>query len=472
MNSPICSHLCAVVIMLLAAAPRAVFGAPPIQVSAADPSSAPQGAISLDVIVSGSGFDTTASVDFLLTGTANPGGIAVKRVNVVGSKKLIATIDVAETAVVASFDILVTQSGGRKGKGTSLFAVRKVGSAIPINPAFAVDPNQQYKDRVVTLEADGSAMSTLTGPLPYSPQPRWSPDGRSLLYFDRLSMLLVRMDTRSGATQGSAAVEPYGLPDLDWSNGNVDSCGDLIVFDGGRDLRTTGAENDLFVTDPNFLQRKKLIMSHDLDDALVGNEADPDTQQAAWSRNGRFLAASSYTKVSGSTFRTLILYPVACQSGVDVTVSGEIPLMLPFGGFDHWWNNFTWNASGQYLGMVVGNNSDADLWIADLGDPAQPGYPNPTPPVYRLTGVDRPFGSGPERLMTASFAPASDVIAFVTQATQRDRDDSLYTINAGACIAAIGGTGSISTACATTLVSKGINAYNVDWRPNWPTPLQ
>src|SRR5262245_18918623 len=109
--------------------------APPIQVTAANPNSAAQGTLSLDVEVSGSGFDSSAAVDFLVTGTTNPGGIAVKKVVVVGSKKLIATIDVADSAVVASFDIQVTQSGGRKGKGTTLFAVQKAGSQ-PINPAF------------------------------------------------------------------------------------------------------------------------------------------------------------------------------------------------------------------------------------------------------------------------------------------------------------------------------------------------
>jgi hypothetical protein len=120
----------------------------------------------------------------------------------------------------------------------------------------------------------------------------------------------------------------------------------------------------------------------------------------------------------------------------------------------------------------VHDSSDGNLWIADLGDSGQPGYPNAVPALYRLTGSSRPFGSGAERIMSAAFAPSTDVIAFVTQGTASDRNDSLYTINAGVCIAAIGGLGPISTGCAVTLVSKGINAYNIDWRPNWPTPLQ
>lgn len=94
-----------------------------VAVTSADPPEAPQGTISLDVTINGSGFDSSATVDFLVTGTTNPGGIIVKKVVAKGTRKLIATIDVADTAVVDKFDIAVTLSGGRKGKGTSLFAV-------------------------------------------------------------------------------------------------------------------------------------------------------------------------------------------------------------------------------------------------------------------------------------------------------------------------------------------------------------
>lgn len=443
-----------------------VEAAPPIQVTAADPSSAPQGTISLDVAVSGNGFDSSAAVTFFVTGTTNPGGVTVKNVRFIGSKKLIATIDVADAAAVAQFDIEVRLSGGRKGKGTTLFAVQAKSASL-INPAFALDPHQQYKDKVARLAADGTEIATLTGPLIWSPQPSWSPDGRSIVYFDRLPMLLIRMDSRTGAVQSTLPL--LSLPDrFDWSNSNVGTCGDLIVYSERRD-----AEPDLFVADPNLQQAKRLVMSHDQDDVSLGNEDDPHTYQPAWSSDGRHIAATSYV-VNGSSIvsRTAVVYSVSCGSGVDVVIENETPLSMTFGASEHWWNSFAWNSSGRHLAMVVGTSSDADLWIADLGDPSQPAYPNAAPTIYRLTGVNRPFGSGPERIMTASFAPAADVIAFVTQGTQRDRDDSLYTINAGACIAAISGSGSISTDCAATLVSRGINAYNVDWRPNWPTPLQ
>jgi hypothetical protein len=95
-----------------------------VKVTAATPSSTVQGTVSLDVIVSGSGFDSTSTTQFFVTGTTNPGGITVRTTTFRNSKEVVATIDVADLAVIASFDIQVTLSSGRKGKGTTLFAVQ------------------------------------------------------------------------------------------------------------------------------------------------------------------------------------------------------------------------------------------------------------------------------------------------------------------------------------------------------------
>ena len=51
-----------------------------VKVTAATPSSAYQGTISLDVVVSGAGFDNSAKVQYFVSGTTNPGGITVKKV--------------------------------------------------------------------------------------------------------------------------------------------------------------------------------------------------------------------------------------------------------------------------------------------------------------------------------------------------------------------------------------------------------
>jgi len=109
-----------------------------VKVTAATPSSTVQGTVSLDVIVSGSGFDSTSSAQFFVTGTTNPGGVTVKKTTFRNSKEVVATIDVADSAVIASFDIQVTLSSGRKGKGTTLFAVQAK-KAPPPDPC--VSPN-------------------------------------------------------------------------------------------------------------------------------------------------------------------------------------------------------------------------------------------------------------------------------------------------------------------------------------------
>ena len=57
-----------------------------VKVTSAVPEAAPQGTISLDVTVGGSGFDNSAQVQFLVTDTTNPGGIVVKKVVVKGPK--------------------------------------------------------------------------------------------------------------------------------------------------------------------------------------------------------------------------------------------------------------------------------------------------------------------------------------------------------------------------------------------------
>jgi hypothetical protein len=94
-----------------------------VQVTSADPSSAAQGTLSLDVTINGSGFDNSAGVKFLVTGTTDDGGITVRKVAVRNSKRLVVTIDVTDAATVNKFDIEVTLGDGRKGKGTTLFTV-------------------------------------------------------------------------------------------------------------------------------------------------------------------------------------------------------------------------------------------------------------------------------------------------------------------------------------------------------------
>jgi len=103
-----------------------------VKVTAANPSSAYQGTIALDVVVSGSGFNPSAKVQYFVSGTTNPGGITVRNVRFNSSSELVTTIDVADTADLASFDIVVTLDSGRKGKGTTLFTVKQKPNDTPL----------------------------------------------------------------------------------------------------------------------------------------------------------------------------------------------------------------------------------------------------------------------------------------------------------------------------------------------------
>lgn len=109
------------------------FAAPPsrVTVTAATPSAAYQGD-TLDVVVTGSGFDPSATVQYFVTGTTNPGGVTVRSVKFTSSTELVTTIEVSGTANPADFDIQVTLDNGRKGKGTTLFKVNTRGN--PNNP--------------------------------------------------------------------------------------------------------------------------------------------------------------------------------------------------------------------------------------------------------------------------------------------------------------------------------------------------
>ena len=113
-----------------------------IQVNAADPAAAAQATVNLDVRVDGKGFKNGANAKFLVTGTADPGGVQVNSTTFVSSTELRVNIDVAETATIAGFDIQVSNSDGRGGKGTELFRVVEKGtnSGVGSCPALAPPP--------------------------------------------------------------------------------------------------------------------------------------------------------------------------------------------------------------------------------------------------------------------------------------------------------------------------------------------
>src|SRR5205085_8849233 len=81
-----------------------------VQVSAANPSSTAQGTINLNVKVTGKGFKNGAKAKWTVTGTTDTGGVTVNSTAFVNSTEVDANISVSDTAVIANFDIAVTNS--------------------------------------------------------------------------------------------------------------------------------------------------------------------------------------------------------------------------------------------------------------------------------------------------------------------------------------------------------------------------
>jgi hypothetical protein len=101
-----------------------------IQVTATNPSAAPQGTINLNVTVSGNGFKKGANAQWFVSGTTNPGGVTVNSTTFKNSSQLTANITVAGDAQISGFDVAVRNADGRTGKGTDLFAVTTKGTPI------------------------------------------------------------------------------------------------------------------------------------------------------------------------------------------------------------------------------------------------------------------------------------------------------------------------------------------------------
>ncbi len=129
-----------------------------VEVNSAEPGEALQGTVNLDVTINGNGFDNSATVHFFKTGTVDPGGITVNSSRNRGSKKIIANIDVAVDADIDDFDIEVQMSGGRGGKGTTLFRVLQGNGGGQETWSFSAESSGEvvglYESKVYTISGD------------------------------------------------------------------------------------------------------------------------------------------------------------------------------------------------------------------------------------------------------------------------------------------------------------------------------
>jgi len=130
-----------------------------IQVTSTNPAAAPQGTVNLNVTIKGSGFKKGATIAWYVTGTTNPGGVAVNSTTFNGSSSLTANITVASGAVTSGFDVVVTNTDGRTGKGTDAFTVTSAGT--PIGCSTTGTPSGFTQTAVLNpVQSNGAALVT------------------------------------------------------------------------------------------------------------------------------------------------------------------------------------------------------------------------------------------------------------------------------------------------------------------------
>ena len=126
-----------------------------ITVTSAVPSTGEQGTLGLDVVVGGKGFKSGAKAQFFKTGTTDPAGVNVKATKYVSSTQLVATVDIADAAAIAQFDIQVQNTDGRTGKGTELFSVTAKKTIEPIYVAEFVESKADDPAWSPKIRSDG-----------------------------------------------------------------------------------------------------------------------------------------------------------------------------------------------------------------------------------------------------------------------------------------------------------------------------
>jgi hypothetical protein len=124
-------------------------------VSAANPSSGHQGDVTLDVTITGSGFDSGSQASWQLNG-APYSKIIVNNTRFNSPTSLTANITIAADAAVTTYDIAVLTSTGKKGIGAELFTVTY---AIPL---AGVSEGRAISDGGLVAGLNGSQIVTAT----------------------------------------------------------------------------------------------------------------------------------------------------------------------------------------------------------------------------------------------------------------------------------------------------------------------
>ncbi|HUQ82410.1 MAG TPA: hypothetical protein VM076_14775 [Gemmatimonadaceae bacterium] len=210
---------------------RAIGGTGPA-VTAADPASARQGTVTLDVRITGSGFDSGSRASWQLNGVAYP-KIVVNRTTYVSSTAVIANITVAADAAAITYDIAVVTGTGKKGIGAEMFTVTYATAVPGLTEGRAInDAGQivgQNGSSVVIVDPVAGAVSVASNALAYD--------------VDRNGRAIVGKDADGDAviwTSASGASGPWAATKLPATGiGTVrsiasDAAGDAVLLSGSN----------------------------------------------------------------------------------------------------------------------------------------------------------------------------------------------------------------------------------------------
>ena len=332
-------------------------------VTATDPNTAPQDT-TLDVIVSGTGFDNGSQAQWAIAGVP-AAKIRTNSTRFVNSKQLVVNITIALEADTVLYDVVVTTTTGKKGIGTELFRVRAKGPK-PEEPA---DPEIAYvgNDALMVMNASGSNQTAVFTGTVDPAWPAWAPGGGAIAFDYQGGYHLWRVDVGvvGGVPTGTNATvlidTTTGFPD--WSpdggaiavHGGYAGCCVLLVPPGGGPttaayVHTPGRSVMFVAWSPDgseiaFTDRP-LDLAEGMYRVTIVTLATGTTRVLVpdgvftvcyprdldWSPDGREIALSGCRKRSpGPSYQRLFVVDVATGAITDLDIIGRSPSFSPDG---------------------------------------------------------------------------------------------------------------------------------------------
>lgn len=403
-----------------------------VVVSAAVPDNAPQATLNLNVTIKGNGFKKGAIAKWLVTASeTDTGGVTVNTTAYVSATELLANITVAPNAQTdKKFDIKVTLSSGRTGKGIELFRV----IYSPPDPAIAYIVGNVWNGDLMVMNADGTNRLTLikADRLYHYSQPSWSPDGSQLaflrLYQGQGWIYVVNKDGSN--LHQVVKLSDYSFADPQWSPAPLADGQYKILF---RDQVVPGGPSDLFLVN---LDGTGLVN--------LTNTTGDDEFYPTWNPTATRFAAQVYVGPAPAypilPVADIVVYDVAWVDGVfTATPSINLTDAGPLQDADVFSLDWANTQDKIVVEARFDYNNPSDFWVFDLDDPANP---------VRLTQT-----SGGSEFSPSWSADDSKIVYRRNWGTKREQ--GIFVINADGS----GATGN----------TYPVDGYMPDWRRCCPT---